>query len=640
MDAVAFPPPPAPFRDDDVDFGDFTFATKPAPQQPLADPRPATFAAFDDDWGDFVASPIGSNQDASAQPTSTASSWERPRGPLPLSLFGADDHVEDGREEEGPAGPPTTTTAHQRAPSSADGSRPADLKDLIAGLYGSQPPSAAGAVDAGAREGAEDDDGFGDDGWEFKAATASPAGQDGGGRAHGDGIEKMEDITRSLGSDHEDWSSFTSVDEKSNHVQTTDLIGTHESTEECVKASRCSPASNAAILNLYKESELADANHIAQSSAESVQSSSDLFSNNEMNSSFETDENHSIRSTSDSSLIEFYHRLREESLTVISRHMKDLKETQKSSMLFDENSKATEIGREIQEIYDKLKNYSLPEGFCTEECPLRDVCTTELVNSIKDEHLKDFEQEYRLVEKIARAMEDTNVALELYKHSVSTLHTLGLASKEEQCDYVGAWYNMLLSCAQELHHGVALWQQSCQANVCNRVISEGTNILTSAHSFIALGEIYRVAQILYFSLQCFKPWVLADPGMLSKMLSCLDSCSNAWTSGLETALQMVADSNCVDAPVAKALMESIKNINELEVCILRNFLPSDEMLCRLTLLPTSLVPGMKVITWNGDHYFVKVANLWANRISSDSPQLSRTPVSSMNNATPLTHHVE
>ena len=86
-----------------------------------------------------------------------------------------------------------------------------------------------------------------------------------------------------MSNDEEDWSSFASRDEKLNHVcQTTDNIGTHESTGECVKASSCSPANNSAILNLYKEREWVDTIHIAQSSAESLQSSSDLFSNNEM----------------------------------------------------------------------------------------------------------------------------------------------------------------------------------------------------------------------------------------------------------------------------------------------------------------------------------------------------------------------
>ena len=86
-----------------------------------------------------------------------------------------------------------------------------------------------------------------------------------------------------MSNDEEDWSSFASRDEKLNHVcQTTDNIGTHESTGECVNASSCSPANNSAILNLYKERESADTIHIAQSSAESLQSSSDLFSNNDM----------------------------------------------------------------------------------------------------------------------------------------------------------------------------------------------------------------------------------------------------------------------------------------------------------------------------------------------------------------------
>ncbi|TKW07822.1 hypothetical protein SEVIR_7G332700v4 [Setaria viridis] len=627
MDAVAFPPPPAPFLDDDFDFGDFTFASAPAPAAPqpaLADPRPDTFAAFDDDWGDFVASELGSNAGAPAPPTpptatsdAAPSSWEKPRGPLPLSLFGAG----DDQEEEGPGGPLPTDTAPQRAVSfTTDGSRPADLKDLIAGLYGSQPSPTAGAADAGPQDEAEDGEGLGDDDWEFTAATAEPADQDRGGRALGDGIGKIEGITKSLSTDQEVQSSLTSVDEKLNHFrQTTVDIGTCESTGECVKASGYSPPNNSAILNLYEESVRADVIRIEESSAESVQNSYDLFSNNEMNSSFETDENRSSSSTGDCILIEFYHRLKEESLTLVFQHVKDLKAAQKVFTLSGENRKATAIGREIQEIYDKLKDSSLPNGFCTEEHP-RDVCITEVLNCIKEEQLKDFEQEYCLAEKISRAIEDTSVAVELYKHSVSTLHTLELASRKEQGDYVGAWYSMLLPCAQELQHGAAIWQKSCHTNVCDQVISEG------GRYFIALGEIYRVAQILCFSMQCFKPWVLADPGMLSKMLVCLDRCINAWTSGLEMALKRVVDSNHLDASVAKPLLESINNINELEVPSLQNFLPTNKTTCRLSLLPPSSVPGMKLIMWNGNHYIVKVANLWANWISSYPPQMSVTPV--------------
>jgi len=238
--------------------------------------------------------------------------------------------------------------------------------------------------------------------------------------------------------------------------------------------------------------------------------------------------------------------------------------------------------------------------------------------------VKDFEQQYHLAEKIALAQHDMSLAVELYKHSVSSLRILELASKEEQCDYVAAWYSLFLSCAQELEHGAVLWRESCHTKVYDQVISEGV------HCFIALGEIYRVAQILHLSLQYFKPWVLADPGMFSKMSACWDSCSTAWTSGLETALRIVVDSNHLEASVVKALLETIISISELELANLQNCLANSELTCQLTLLPTGLVPGAKVIIWNGNHYFVKVANLWANRVSSNPPRFSLAHVSTMN----------
>ncbi|AQK71857.1 Pentatricopeptide repeat-containing protein [Zea mays] len=46
---------------------------------------------------------------------------------------------------------------------------------------------------------------------------------------------------------------------------------------------------------------------------------------------------------------------------------------QKGSTISDENNKATAMGGDIQEIYDKLKDSSLPEGFFTEERPWKDV---------------------------------------------------------------------------------------------------------------------------------------------------------------------------------------------------------------------------------------------------------------------------
>jgi hypothetical protein len=56
----------------------------------------------------------------------------------------------------------------------------------------------------------------------------------------------------------------------------------------------------------------------------------------------------------------------------------------------------------LQEIYSKLEESSLPKDFCTDKPTTRDVSITELLNSVKEEHLQDFEQEYHLAEKITQ----------------------------------------------------------------------------------------------------------------------------------------------------------------------------------------------------------------------------------------------
>lgn len=117
--------------DDDDFFGDFKFA----PTQPSFTPATTTIinsssktsggdSFFDDDWGDFVTtrsnqmktgfelfkgtngqSPLGNSVDdesAATRGESEAPSWVKPRGALPLSLFG-----ETEEEEEAGAGEPT-----------------------------------------------------------------------------------------------------------------------------------------------------------------------------------------------------------------------------------------------------------------------------------------------------------------------------------------------------------------------------------------------------------------------------------------------------------------------------------------------------------------------------------------------------
>lgn len=53
------------------------------------------------------------------------------------------------------------------------------------------------------------------------------------------------------------------------------------------------------------------------------------------------------------------------------------------------------IFHNLQEICEKL-----PEGFCIEEHTAKDVFISELLDSAREVHLKDFEEEYHLIEKI------------------------------------------------------------------------------------------------------------------------------------------------------------------------------------------------------------------------------------------------
>lgn len=59
------------------------------------------------------------------------------------------------------------------------------------------------------------------------------------------------------------------------------------------------------------------------------------------------------------------------------------------------------IFHNLQEICKELQDSSLAKGFCKDEHPSKDVCISELLNSAKEDHLKDFDKEYHLTEIIA-----------------------------------------------------------------------------------------------------------------------------------------------------------------------------------------------------------------------------------------------
>ncbi|XP_051116742.1 uncharacterized protein LOC127241574 isoform X2 [Andrographis paniculata] len=81
--------------DDDETFGDFAFAPFQSTSKSTA---PISSAA--DDWGDFLTSPQQSQHSDPPAPDKSAT-WTKPRGALPLSIFGG---VEEEEEEKGVSG--------------------------------------------------------------------------------------------------------------------------------------------------------------------------------------------------------------------------------------------------------------------------------------------------------------------------------------------------------------------------------------------------------------------------------------------------------------------------------------------------------------------------------------------------------
>lgn len=102
----------------------------------------------------------------------------------------------------------------------------------------------------------------------------------------------------------------------------------------------------------------------------------------------------------------------------------------------------------------------------------------------------------------------------------------------------------------------------------------------------ALGEIYRVVQIIGASIKLYKPWVLLHPEGPSFLYGLLDECTSLWsTSGLNEAFQSVSQST--------DLLGSIQHIQNLDALSLHHCVFSGkESLCRLSMLTPGIVPGV------------------------------------------------
>ncbi|RWW06811.1 hypothetical protein GW17_00029832 [Ensete ventricosum] len=352
--------------------------------------------------------------------------------------------------------------------------------------------------------------------------------------------------------------------------------------------------------------------HLGRTQCEFLKTSEVVVRNQD--SACEIDKNDSTNLTHNS-LVALYCRLKDGSASLLNCHLDDLKNAYEVASVSGEEVKEKELNEEIKVAYEKLEEVKGTENVKIGERLSKNVCISQLLKAVEEPNFRAFEQEYHLSERIISAGKKLSAAIEFLEHANSVLCILALASREEQHAYIHAWYAISVVCVQELQHGAMILQESVQAQKLMQILFQEVKY------FIAIGEIYRVTEVLRVSLKLYRPWILLNWGVSSQLLTNLDKCAEAWTvSGLEKALKTISDANGVEyAVLAKRLLASIKLLGDLDLS--HYSFNHDKRICRISLLTTEELQDMKMELWCGEYYFVKLANLWANRISRDPPKL-------------------
>ncbi|KAL0552524.1 hypothetical protein IC582_011640 [Cucumis melo] len=308
--------------------------------------------------------------------------------------------------------------------------------------------------------------------------------------------------------------------------------------------------------------------------------------------------------------MDFYHKLNLVLNHVVHDLLENLKKARSNEFLSGEEADVRTICEEIQIFSAELSQENIAADsdlFLPENNTFR-----ELLEMLRDPRFQILDEEFQLSERLLLAENDLRSAVELLKHVVSTLTILKLVSVEEQSNYVSIWNEMMFICFQELKHGALIWKESIQRNVESYILSEPQG----KQYICALGEIYRVVQVLRASFVLYKPWILLGQVDPNNLISLANECSNIWlSSGLVVALCKI------DGPIdCKALLDSINAIDNLDEWGLRkHVLLGQQPTCNLSLLSAESIPGMDLVVWNGENYFLKLANLWANLIGRDPP---------------------
>ncbi|XP_058082269.1 uncharacterized protein LOC131230387 isoform X8 [Magnolia sinica] len=688
-------------EDDDDAFGDFKFISSPSlPHH--ANPIPAE----DDEWGDFVENPLQFHFQTPPNPhpfglfsglqipitdpppttpyqshlggpqlsadLAVEKRWEKPRGALPLSIFGEEEEEEsntvdlsfDARDEFPLKCDPGTKNGAGSGPG-------VGLNDLILNLYGrdEQIKTENGAL--GNSDLVDESADFDENCWEFKEANSEFEGEDGSLMEEQKdsevlGVEakatrtvqeiELQGIEEMLEHSQGTTLSYTFSNGKPDYGEMFDAQGGffHGLTTSVSNGfngvnSGWSSAVSDLISDLYSQAEqISTVNSTRQPTANEFSSTQlglnsdlvngdddldendwefkDAFSEGTVGNGdpgFETVDAHQNFSAELKlkNFVGFYSRLKDEARFFILDHLDDLKKAKKDAALSGDEIKVMAFDEEIQAAYEKVRvDNSFSGKVHPEEHPPRNICVLELLEVVQDPSLRGLETEYHLSKRISLAERDLSSAVGLLEHAMSVLQILTLASEEEQATYISAWLKMVSACAQELQRGSMIWKQSLQKNFHVQVLSKAQGL----NYFLALGEIYRVSLVLRASVALYKPWILLKSRDSTDIFAFFEDCKTSWIdSGLKESLKRISDSADLEyAGTIKALLESIKYTHDLdEVSLYHHAFDQGEPICRLSLLPSGLIQDMKVVLWNGEHYFLKLANLWGNRVSCDPPRL-------------------
>ncbi|KAK6911530.1 hypothetical protein RJ641_023623 [Dillenia turbinata] len=319
--------------------------------------------------------------------------------------------------------------------------------------------------------------------------------------------------------------------------------------------------------------------------------------------------------------LHFYGKLKDETFFVAGSHLDNLKKAQSVASISGDDAKTAALDEEVKEACMELHQENMvSHEFNSNNDRPRPRDLNNFLEVLEVPKFQVLESEYHLSRRLSSAETDLGGAIELLKHAKSMLKILKLGSAEEQSSYVTTWHKMLCICAEELKHGSLIWKQCLQQNMQTKVLSEPQG----KQFILALGEIYRVVKVVQTSAKLYKPWIISNLADPTKIFSLLEECSSLWSSsGFEEALQSLSDLNgCAYGGSTEALLNSINYLDGLDLPVLQDHLSTQEkQVCRLSNLSAQLVPDIKMVAWNGEHYFVTLANLWANLVCCDPPKL-------------------